>query len=356
MILYKLDRNVTKYIKGIAIALMVAHHLFLDNSMYGPVLNAFGKSCKLCVGIYAFLSGFAYNFAKKKNYNYSLKRIWFLLERYWLQMFLIFFPLTIFAGGTLTFKIVVINLFAWGPNINWFSWYVYFYIFLMLALPIYARLCKGKFFVGAVATIFVSWVVEMGMVILTRYYPNQLASNLIDCFIYFPVAAIGYLIARYKIFDKVQEKLSYLSYEFVSLSIGVVFVTLSLLGRYFCASVAGLYLDVIYVPLFVFGTMLILTLLSNIVKEKGMVVFSVLGKYSTEVWFLHSVFFSQEVNRNFKKLLWYPQNPLLVFLWCFILCLPVSIILHWTASRLDKIFLKFWYKQNNSIKEGRLIK
>ena len=89
--MYTFDRAITKYIKGIAIMLMVAHHLFTSSEMYSTNITAFGKACKICVGIYAFLTGYGYFYSKDKSYKNSLKHIIHLLERYWLQMILIFF-------------------------------------------------------------------------------------------------------------------------------------------------------------------------------------------------------------------------------------------------------------------------
>lgn len=61
------DRQCTFFIKGIAIILMVAHHMWgfksVDDFSGGwqnvaPMLIGLGKAGKICVAIFAFISGF----------------------------------------------------------------------------------------------------------------------------------------------------------------------------------------------------------------------------------------------------------------------------------------------------------
>ena len=53
------DRQCTFFIKGIAIILMVAHHMWGFKSVDdAPMLIGLGKAGKICVAIFAFISGF----------------------------------------------------------------------------------------------------------------------------------------------------------------------------------------------------------------------------------------------------------------------------------------------------------
>lgn len=254
-------------------------------------------------------------------------------------------------GGYIpTVKNVLINLFGWRPNINYFAWYVFFHIFLMLVFPVYIRICKENFLINAAASVLIAWVIEAGLHTLPGYSSNRLITNLFDCFLYFPTAAMGYLIARHGIFEKVQRMIPQLSDRLIALLSGTGLVLIALSGRYFRGSIFGLNLDVIYVPCFVFGMLLLLTLLKNAVQEKGMCILSVFGKYSTEVWFLHAIFFSKDVNAGFEKILWWPKQPLLVFIWCFILCLPFAAFLHWLASVIDRNTQKIFFGEKIKIK------
>lgn len=96
----------TNYIKGIAIILMLMHHLFafpdriphdanIINSL--PFIGAnvdsylanFGK---ICVAIFLFISGYGFAFKNKINFNYSIEKLKKLYFSFWL-VFIIFIPI-----------------------------------------------------------------------------------------------------------------------------------------------------------------------------------------------------------------------------------------------------------------------
>lgn len=89
-------------IKGIAILIMLAHHfiVFPFNNL-PDLVTLFGQACKICVAIYAVLSGYGYFFTKEKTIRYGLKKIWSLLQIYWLSLFTLFIPAAMMGGGEL---------------------------------------------------------------------------------------------------------------------------------------------------------------------------------------------------------------------------------------------------------------
>ena len=95
-----MKKETTRQIKGIAILLMIFHH-FCGTALFpelGEMWIRLGASCKICVAIYAVLSGYGYFFAKEKTVRYGLKKIWGLLEIYWLSLFTLFIPAAIRGG------------------------------------------------------------------------------------------------------------------------------------------------------------------------------------------------------------------------------------------------------------------
>lgn len=116
-------------IKGVAILIMLAHHFIVMPFSEMPYLVAlFGYACKICVAIYAVLSGYGYFFTKEKTVRYGLKKIWGLLEIYWLTLFTLFIPAAIVKGGWRPSPWgLFVQMFGLLPNLNWFAWYVFFY-------------------------------------------------------------------------------------------------------------------------------------------------------------------------------------------------------------------------------------
>lgn len=88
---------------------MIMHHFILymfSGSSYFIIL--FGMACKICVAIYAVLSGYGYYFAKEKTIKYGLKKIWGLLQIYWISLFTLFIPAAIIGGWKLTpWKLII---------------------------------------------------------------------------------------------------------------------------------------------------------------------------------------------------------------------------------------------------------
>lgn len=79
---------------------MIMHH-FCATTLF-PNLSTgfvkFGAACKICVAIYAVLSGYGYFFAREKTIKYSLKKILGLLQIYWLSLFTLFMPAAMLGG------------------------------------------------------------------------------------------------------------------------------------------------------------------------------------------------------------------------------------------------------------------
>lgn len=107
-----MDKKMTQNIKGIAILIMLMHHFIvipINCTEFPYIINLFGYFCKICVAIYALLSGYGYFFAKEKTVKYGLKKIWGLLKIYWLSLFTLFIPAAIFSGGVETHRKIFNN-------------------------------------------------------------------------------------------------------------------------------------------------------------------------------------------------------------------------------------------------------
>ena len=88
-----MNKKTTQMIKCIAILIMIMYHFVVVPFSELPYLvTLFGDACKICVAIYAVLSGYGYFFAREKTVRYGLKKIWGLLHIYWLSLFKILIP------------------------------------------------------------------------------------------------------------------------------------------------------------------------------------------------------------------------------------------------------------------------
>ena len=317
-----MDKKTTQMIKGIAILIMIMHH-FCTTTLF-PDLSAgfvkFGAACKICVAIYAVLSGYGYFFAREKTVKYGLKKIWGLLQIYWISLFTLFIPAAIMGGWKMTPWQLIVQLFGLLPNLNWFAWYVFFYIFCMLVMPL---LCKYRVFrfrpmVNLGLMLVVPYVFEVVLRFMPNYRTSTIVHDLFSCFLYFPCFLVGYWMAENKVVERAKQMK-----WFRNPIICVVGMLLIFPVRQAISSVAGFLLDVFYAPLLI---CLAANLLESVYWKPASLILGILGKYSTGMWFFHAVFFSTYVCEWFQPVLKLVSWPPLMYVWLVILSLAGAFI------------------------------
>lgn len=317
-----MDKKTTQMIKGIAILIMIMHH-FCTTTLF-PDLSAgfvkFGAACKICVAIYAVLSGYGYFFAREKTVKYGLKKIWGLLQIYWISLFTLFIPAAIMGGWKMTPWQLIVQLFGLLPNLNWFAWYVFFYIFCMLVMPL---LCKYRVFrfrpmVNLGLMLVVPYVFEVVLRFMPNYRTSTIVHDLFSCFLYFPCFLVGYWMAENKVVERAKQMK-----WFRNPIICVVGMLLIFPVRQAISSVAGFLLDVFYAPLLI---CLAANLLESVYWKPASLILGILGKYSTGMWFFHAVFFSTYVCDWFQPILKLISWPPLMFVWLVILSLTGAFV------------------------------
>lgn len=311
-----MKKKTTQTIKGVAILIMIMHHfIVIPFSELPYVVTLFGYACKICVAIYAVLSGYGYFFAKQKTVRYGLKKIWGLLQIYWLSLFTLFIPAAILGGWELSPWQLVVQLFGLLPNLNWFAWYVFFYCFCMLVMPLLCRLDVFRF--KPVVNLFLMLFVPNIFVLALSTMPNFM-QDLYTCFLYFPCFLIGYWMAENRVLEwssKVR-----LLHNPIMCVLGVFAI---FAARILVRSVGVFLLDVFYAP----ALICILVNLSETFDCKPISAsLNCLGKYSTGIWFFHAVFFSTYVCEWFQPILRFVSWPPLMFVWLVVLSLGGAFI------------------------------
>lgn len=333
----KLTPKMSSIIKGIAIVFMVMTHAFGYSDFRGDYLNQpifghtvdfyFSASMKICVAMFAFITGYAYFFNKKKTYKYSFGKIIDFLKYYWFQLFVIFLPLSIIIGHYSLNIDFLYNLLALKNDIVVFAWYVYFYIFTMLVLPLYSRI-KSKIFVFDV--IFPIAVCYLSTLLINHILPTHfLLTDLSDCFLYFQIVIVGFACAKYRIFDLIYKVL-----KIKTPLLGIALIILVPAARNFAPSLFGFTFDIFYAPLIIYG---IVILFDRIQTSAFFKIFDFLGIHSMNIWFFHSIFFARYTSSFFKPIAYlFSIFPPFVIIWIIILCLPVSFVANFIFKRRKK--------------------
>lgn len=353
-----MDRDTTTAIKGIALICMFIHHFFtfpgfLIGDIVYPGLQVFADNfcepTKICVPVFAFLTGYFYAFCKTRTVRYSLRKITDLYVSYWF----VYFPIVVFAvvTGCWNFSVysAVFEMTGVRSTLMVFCWYVVFYAYSMLLLPLLTKADDHS-----------PWEDVLLILVLPTAICNVLVNRELDGFLYdmvsnirtwFPSIASGYLCAKYGVFEKLFDRMvNRWKSTPVKLLIWAVMAATALAGRYWWQYLylgdleirQGMYplrftADIFYGPLFVYGTARLLQYVKNTVAGT---VLKQIGKYSLHMWFFHCIFFNacREIT---QPVLYAPKNPVLVVLWGLILCYVPSVLIDKLIRPVNKLKNRF---------------
>ncbi len=362
----------TQIIKGLAILLMLMHHLwfFPDRIAGGKLKYLFtflGKSStdvmgsfgKICVSLFFFVGGYGiYIQSKNRSFN-ILKNIKKIYKNYW-KVFLIFIPIGYIFFNNQTpycldekiynnflffgYNYILANFLGLSSSLNAEWWFLKSYIIAIITFPFIKRLFKDKdtvinIFIIIIVTIlmcnvfpFLGTIPELGTLSNNYLYTTFLCQNApyISCF------WMGILFAKDDLFKKVIKKIN----EAIVLNpiVDIIGIMLIVYSREF---VVGEIIDILYVPL-------LIILFLNLIQKLPIIqkIFTFLGDNSTNMWLTHSFFcyyFSKfaKITTYFKWAI-----PCLIVLLFFSIISSLLIDYFWKG--ISSIFNKI-LKRKNSI-------
>lgn len=137
------DKQCSLLIKGIAIMLMVCHHMWWykeTNDFTGvwhtlaPFIIALGKAGKVCVAIFTFISGYGLyiSFTHNNKYSNTFKKIKNILFHFWRTVLPILF--IFFIAGIIPFKMIdfFLNMLCIENSYNGAWWYLQTYLLYLI--------------------------------------------------------------------------------------------------------------------------------------------------------------------------------------------------------------------------------
>ena len=318
-----INKNMTLYLKGIAILLMLFHHLFafpermpdalfFDISWIEQKIAEFGK---ICVYMFLFLSGYGFSKSKYPNYRKILNKLW----RFYLLFWLVFFPTVLYfhLNGIYTLestRLILLNAFGIRSDIISEWWFIEPYVILTLLVPLVAKLKNSPILLLSLSALGFALAL-----VLIRFDvdTNEIAVAL--TLLIQPAFIAGYLIGLPQ-----STKLMALPY--------VKQITL-------VASFAGLPLLVLYnhdsiflIP-FVSFFIYLLILLEKILPTLSIRFIAYCGQHSTFMWLTHTIYCYHLV----PELIYAFDNKLLIFLLLIAISLITSVVLSVIHSQLNNI-------------------
>ena len=320
-------------IKGIALVMMVFHHCYGFTMWYIPGIHPtcqpdFHKTAlafKLCVCIYAFLTGWAYFHHRDKTCKYSITKNISILTEYSIILLFTIGLASIFCSYHLTFDSFINELLPVKKmhRLLRFSWYIGFYLVAMVLLPFIASIFDKKVTLKKLP--IVAGVCVIGFSVLA------MISSRDACWII--CIANGYLCAQYDIPGLISKQLKKIPFYPVAgliLAIGAVWL------YFYQSQILSTGTDVLFTPLFCCGVVLMYPFLQKI---RFVAPLSFLGKHSLNVWLLHGLFFSTFTRDFFQPAAYAIDSPLYVIPFVLGSCLLVSIVLKPVQNAVRKLVL-----------------
>lgn len=344
------NRNVTNVLKGIALIFMFAHHFFtfpwLNGEKYPWLVGTINEACmplRICVVIFAFLTGYFYYFCKTPDLKYSIKKITGLLVPY--QIIFLIFMLVATALGTYVFdfKHFVLELFGVYHTIMVFCWYVYFYYVVMLALPVMSPILASSKLKAIVFGIIIPIII---MAVFAKVVPSERIAGMIETIgLYFPVTIVGYMYARYGVFESIDKAYEgKINCKFFKCIVMAALVMVVLFARYYVQWITvgtvrfgnsniplEFTMDIIYAPIVVYA---LINLIKIIKVDKIHKVIASIGKHSLTMWFVSCIFFSTTTRDVFQPILYFPRNPILILVWGLVMCYVVAFAIDFVANKI----------------------
>ena len=342
LVLLNFDKDKTTIVKGIAILLMIVLHCG-NQSWYTIDLNAFSTypylgsilgNMKFCVGIFTFLVGYGYAFSKSKDFRYSVSHIFRLLTAFWVVL-LITVPFALIRGE-FRFDLLLLNMIGVNSTYNYFSWFVAFYIYAMVVMPLISRVLDKNYYLYTLVFIVLSFGFAACIhKFIPNYVNNDWLSRLFDCFVTTPTLLIGYFFSKNKIYTRLK---TYQNKYMIFLYVLLIIATLT--HRYYLPSVIGFNLDLIYAPIFIYAVIAILNLYDGFIAR----IFKILGNYSVYMWFVHALFFTELTRNYFQPLILVSDNLCIIILWTisltFIMSFVISKIVEVVRRNISLVFAK----------------
>jgi len=307
--------NSTNSCKGVALILLLWHHLFNSHPEFGSITYNIALGSKVCVAIFVILSGYGFTesvkFKKIELFTFYKKRLFSLYSNYWF-IALIFVPVGIlFMDRTLQdvftshpyskFIIQMSGLHRfvyseYGYNATW--WYMSVIIPLIILFPLISTLLK-KFGV-LILILFLAFLI-----------PNQPVFPVINTYI-LPFALGIYLSQKNGIVFISNSLNVFGVFRFIILFAAIMIVAIL---RIFTPLLKGNWLLACLIIIFVFE----ITVSFKVIDR----IFGFLGKHLFNIFLFHTFICSY----YWKDFIYSFKSPVLIFVLLLTICIIISLMI-----------------------------
>lgn len=332
----ELTKKQTDITKGVAILFMILLHLFCTKEWIGlfnpiimiddiPLVYYLALFGDMCVAMYCFCSGYGLMMGYKSNEKtYGKKNILRLLKLY-INFWIILIIFVLILGPILgkgaeypgNFKTFILTFTAIDPTYNGAWWFLTTYIILVGLSPYINRIIIKYnpiiilvfsfiiYFLGYVQRIMIPIITDSDII---NYLLRQIALFGTSQFPY----VVGYIFADKKLYSKINTIFNKLRFKnLIAMSLIILMIIIhGFIQTLFVAVFTGIAFIVLF------------NLIDKPIWLNNILYF--FSKYSTNMWLTHMFFYMI----FFKKLVFAPKYPILIFLWLIIICVITSYLIN----------------------------
>lgn len=342
----KFTKHDTGIIKGIAVLMLVCHHLGMG--ILEPPLDWINDSllviiptlCKVCVAIFVILSGYGINESYKRcsggDFKFVKSHLLKLMKQFWF-IFIIFVPLGFLCGENPLdvygrdlngFASFVLDFFGLKSLFNTSTmnqtwWYMETVIVLYILFPILQRLCKR------IPTILLT--AAYVPLIIYSYFCDGSYDNCREIFWIFPFI-VGIILSQKNILNIFSEYLSR-KYSGTCIICILAVIAMTAIRSYF-----GVIADTFY------AVAIILAAKATVCRIKYINSFlGFMGYHSANIFMMHSFLYCYYV--PIKQILFVVNNGIFNYIVLMVECIAVSDYIEILKSRINESAIKRGYKK-----------
>ena len=312
----KFTADDTKVIKGVAIVLMLMHHLwsFSDRIAGGelksfitysgvPLVEFLGDFGKICVSLFFFLGGYGIYVSSKKKEIDVIAKVKALFVQYW-KVFLIFIPIAFIffrnqpyycddieiftAYNHFNLTEFIQNFLGLGHSYNREWWFLRSYVIAILTFPLLKKVCDkyssttNIFLVILFSILVTNFFPAIGKLEVLGYLNNNLLYGTFFCQTAPFIASfwMGMVFAKDDLIVKLKNQIN----NNVKLNFIVDLIIIAVVV-YLRQKELGNTLDIIYIPFFIIAALDLLEKIPCIKK-----ILYNFGKQSTNMWLTHTFY------------------------------------------------------------------
>ena len=327
----ELVKSHTTSIKGIAILLMLWHHLFLSTVEYGVWANSFSSIAKLCVALFLFVSGYGLTkqYAKLEK-PYLKNTVKFLVLRY-LKFFLPYwfcFAIIVAVGNAFgygfadayppsrnTLKCFLLDIWGQMGYASYLPtwWFNKMILQLYLVFPLLYLLVRNRY------------VALVALAAIAVMQPNALRLPGNIFFVVeggLPAFFVGMMMAKHPWLPQPVGKAT-------RIVAGVVAAVLCFGLAVWHQSGLGVYYIILIRAAMAVSVAYLFSLISNKLAPLQYV-----GQFATTMYLLHTLFL-----KLIPNVVYAPRYPILIFLWFLALSLAGAVLIGYLQKlvRYDKL-------------------